>query len=102
MFLAEHFCKEEWHKKPLNRPEGFELHAHKKYKLESFNVNSWVRSKTGHLQEEGADVSIALVEQDINTLAEESADRSFTSDEFKQFFSIVLKEFDNILQMYYP
>jgi len=102
LFLARHFCKEEWSDKPLNRPESFELHAHKKYNLSLFNVNSWVRSKTGQLQEKGISIPIVLVEQDINTLAEDSDDKSFAPDEIKEFFSIILQEFDNILQMYYP
>jgi hypothetical protein len=102
LFLARHFCKEEWSDKPLNRPEGLELHAHKKYELSLFSVNSWVRSKTGQLQEEDTRIPIVLVEQDINTLAEDSDKKSFASEEIKEFFSIVLQEFDNILQLYYP
>ena len=33
VFLARHFCKEIWDEAPLNRPENFELHEHKRYPL---------------------------------------------------------------------
>jgi hypothetical protein len=33
MFLSRHFCKAEILQGPLNRPESFELHARKAYKL---------------------------------------------------------------------
>lgn len=50
LFLAKHFCRESWLTRPLNRPEHFELHAHKRFSLAGrFDVNSWVRSKTGKL-----------------------------------------------------
>jgi hypothetical protein len=103
LFLARHFCKERWHEAPLNRPEGFELHAHKKYKLSNeFEVNSWVRNKTGTLEVGDQKKAIVLVEQDINTLAEEATTRSFTTEEVLKFFNLVSGEYDKILQLYYP
>ena len=101
MFLAEHFCKPQWLKAPLNRPESFELHAHKKYQLDSgLKVNSWVRNKTGSLL---ADQSpVVVVEQDLNTLVEESSTNNFDSGAIRHFFSSVPAEFDTILNLYYP
>ena len=98
-FLAQHFCQERWLRAPLNRPENFELHAHKTFPMsESFVVNSWVRNKTGIAQVG----PVVLVEQDINTLSEEASSRDFSSDEISMFFALVRKEFDKILNLYFP
>ena len=103
MFLARHFCKDRWDKAPLNRPENFELHAHKKFALGTdFEVNSWARSKTGKLAGDGDDKLIILFEQDINTLAEGTAERDFSKAEIKKFFGAVASELDSILELYYP
>jgi len=102
-FLAEHFCQDRWLRAPLNRPEGFELHAHKSFKLGGrFQVNSWVRNKTGKLTEDDERRPIILVEQDINTLVEEVSTSAFSTDEMAAFFAAVTVEFDHILNLYYP
>ena len=44
--LAQNFCKGNLLEEPFNRPENFEIHSHKKYILDDFNVNSWVRCKS--------------------------------------------------------
>jgi hypothetical protein len=103
LFLARHFCKDRWDKAPLNRPENFELHAHKKFTLASgFEVNSWARSKTGKLSGDGDEKLIVLFEQDLNTLAEEASTRNFCEAEIKKFFGAVATELDSILGLYYP
>ena len=103
LLLARHFCKDTWNKAPLNRPENFELHAHKVFTLQnSFSVNSWVRNKTGNLTEDKVKKRIILIEQDLNTLAEEAKDRSFNSEDIALFFKQATKEFDAILNQYYP
>jgi len=103
IFLARHFCKDIWDEAPLNRPENFELHAHKVYNFEDiFRVNSWARSKTGHLTTKEKKSRILLFEQDINTLAEEAGKKSFNTDGVKKFFSAVTSEFQNILNLYFP
>ena len=97
--LIEHFCKERWLQRPLNRQANFELHAHKRFTMDNyFVVNSWVRNKTGSVESE----PIALVEQDINTLPEEAETRSFSTDETVRFFRAVVPELDLILSLYYP
>jgi hypothetical protein len=103
LFLARHFCKDIWDEAPLNRPENFELHAHKVFPLsDKFTVNSWARSKTGNLTEEKKKKRIVLFEQDLNTLAEEAKDNSFNSEDIALFFDQIIPEFDNILKQYYP
>ena len=99
-YLASHFCREDWFRAPFNRPDGFELHAHKRYTLADFEVNSWVRNKTGHLSKGQHSAPIVVVEQDLNTLAEEQHD--FDDDRIRQFYDIVATELDAILQLYYP
>jgi len=103
LYLASHFCKEPWLEKPFNRPENFELHAHKRFLLaERFEVNSWVRNKTGTLSSEKEKRLIVLVEQDLNTLSEHAGERSFSEAEIDDFFSAAVPEFDIILRTYYP
>ncbi len=74
LFLARHFCKEEWAETPLNRPESFELHAHKSFDMGPFSVNSWVRNRTANLVQSGQESPILSVEQDINTVLGVSPD----------------------------
>ena len=103
LFLARHFCDARWAKAPFNRPENFELHAHKTFTLaKRFSVNSWVRNKTGFAATEGGQVGVVLVEQDLNTLFEEIGERSFTPSDVREFFSAAHAEFDSILNLYYP
>jgi hypothetical protein len=102
--LAGHFCKAKWLEAPFNRPENFELHSHKRFQLPktSLTVNSWVRSKTGTVSSKENPQPVVLVEQDINTLAEEADQRDFNADEIDLFFTAANDEFDVILRLYYP
>lgn len=103
LFLARHFCKDRWDKAPLNRPENFELHAHKRFALASgFAVNSWARSKTGKLSGDGDEKLVILFEQDLNTLAEDTPGKNFSEAEIKKFFGAAATELDSILGLYYP
>lgn len=101
--LSRHFCKQTWHKAPLDTPGNFELHAHKRYFLDkAFQVNSWARSKTGKLTKKEEEVPVILFEQDINTLSEDIEQKDFGEAEIKHFFTAVVKEFDIILELYFP
>jgi len=103
LFLSRHFCKDRWYEAPLNRPENFELHAHKSFKLgDQFDVNSWVRSKTGKATSANESRSIVLLEQDINTLSEEAPNQDFSKEEIANFCNLIPSEFDSILELYYP
>lgn len=103
LFLASHFCQDRWLNGPLARTENFELHVHKTYVLvEKFHMNSWVRSKTGRATFGQESHPIILIEQDLNTLAEEMQARAFGDEDIKRFFSVIAQEFDAILRLYYP
>ncbi|MCH7591375.1 MAG: hypothetical protein IH989_01155 [Planctomycetes bacterium] len=103
VFLARHFCKERWDEAPLNRPENFELHAHKTFCLaDEFTVNSWARSKSGRLSKETDRRPVVLFEQDLNTLAEDANSRSFGEADTRRFFGNVTTELDTILHLYFP
>jgi hypothetical protein len=107
MTLARHFCQERWLVGPLNRPSDFELHAHKRFLLgETFQINSWFRCKTAIIQygkpESGVRSDVILVEQDFNTLAEESETREYTGDEMVSFFRHSPAELDVVLRLYFP
>jgi hypothetical protein len=102
--IAAHFCKESFLAMPFDKPSSFELHARKRYNFaESFEVNSWVRIKSGNLQYPSApSMPIVIVEQDINTIAEVMEDKQYTREEMVSFFLQILTEFNNILQLYFP
>ncbi len=103
LLLARHFCKDRWDKAPLNRPENFELHAHKRFTLTSdFTVNSWAKSKTGKMSGDGDEKLIVLFEQDLNTLTDGAPAKGFSEAEVRKFFGAVSTELDSILGLYYP
>lgn len=102
-FLASHFCKERWLAIPLNRPENFELHAHKRFALAGkWQVNSWLRSKTGRVALKDEGFAAVVVEQDLNSLAEEEATRDFPQEEISDYFAVAASEAKNVLELYYP
>jgi len=102
IFLSRHFCQDRWLRVPLNRPENFELHAHKRFTMDTLTVNSWARSKTGEKSSQNGTFKGILFEQDINTLKEDLDEKNFSGDEVKAFFDLALAEFDKILELYYP
>lgn len=101
-FLATHFCRDEWLEAPLNRPENFQLHAHKVYSpLEGWSINSWLRNKTSKLRD--SEDEIVLVEQDLNTLApSEASVNHYSREQIGSFFGFVPSELESILRLYYP
>lgn len=99
IFLAQHFCQPRWQEAPLNRPESFELHAHKSYDLKGFSVNSWFRAKSGLMTEREASTKVVLAEQDLNTVPRSQA---LSDDEISAFFAICPDELDHVLGLYFP
>jgi hypothetical protein len=99
--LARHFCRDQWLSGPLNRPEDFELHAHKKYRLaDSWNVNSWMRCKSARLA--ASNQPVVLIEQDLNTLSEEVESVEFVVADINRFFRRCIPEVQSILELYFP
>jgi hypothetical protein len=87
---------------PFNRPEAFEIHAHKRFKMGEFLVNSWVRCKSAIASSASEMQPIVLVEQDINTLAEDVPSKVFRKAEIEAFFAKVSTEARTILNLYFP
>lgn len=101
--LARQFCRDEMlgEQGPLNRPEGFELHAHKVFELPSeVNVNSWMRIRS--VQDAENVYRYVSVQQDMNTLAEESTQHNFVGRELATILSEMSMEFDIVLERYFP
>ena len=100
--ISHHFCRDEWLAGPINRPEQFEVHTLKKYRLEdTFELNSWFRCKSGTIirrQPEKAERKAILVEQDINT---QEGERLISKDEVRQYFSLAQEELDGIFRLYF-
>ena len=99
--LVQQFCRDEWLCGPLNRPEGFELHAHKVFSLvRGVPVNSWMRIKTARTGLGPYDH--VLVEQDINTLMEELETRKFDETQIASWFRETSSQLDFVLRLYFP
>jgi hypothetical protein len=103
--LSRHFCQQRWLDKPLNRPGDFELHAQKRFGLKGlFDVNSWVRCKTAISAKSAASsgANLILVEQDFNSLAEQTEERELSEDELRRFFEAAPQEMLRVLGLYFP
>lgn len=99
--LSRQFCRPKWLDGPLNRPEGFELHAHKTFDLlPGLAVNSWVKIKTA--KGGSPNYRYVVIEQDVNTLAPELETRKFSQRETSSVFRAASLELDSILSMYFP
>ena len=100
--LAAHFCKDEWLTTVLKQPEHFELHVLKRHALATgqFNVNNWFRVRTGRLVADSK--SAVLVQQDINTIAEEPESQRFEPEQIQAFFHEAIELDDQVLALYFP
>ena len=100
MALAKQFSRKALLDGPLNRPEGFELHAHKTFNLRpDLPVNSWIRIKTA--KGGTPDYRYVVVEQDINTLASELETRRFSKRATADMFKAASRELQGILNLYF-
>lgn len=105
--LVEKFCKQELQTSIFSRSENFEIHNHKQYRfqgtsIENLSVNSWLRCKTGEMIADDKPVPAIILEQDLNTLVEELAQRKFTPDEIQNYFERIANEATSILELYFP
>lgn len=101
--LAGRFCREKWLKEVFTNLSEFEIHSLKKIKLDEFMVNSWVRCKSGKLENKKKDTMLEIIHiiQDINTLAEELKIKKFTLKDVRKFISIVSSEHVSIIKKYF-
>ncbi len=99
--LIDYCCAEKWRKEALEASRSFELHSHKQYTLsDAYNINSWIRFKTGSVSLGGEASPIIIIEQDINTLAEEANETSYEIEQIVQFNGDVSSEMDAILESF--
>jgi hypothetical protein len=104
--LSRHFCQERWTDTALNRPQDFELHAHKVFRLgDLFDVNSWMRCKTGIKREKEREPAtkpnVILAEQDFNSLGEQMDSREIRERDVRKFFELAAPETDTVLRLYF-
>jgi hypothetical protein len=83
-------------KDALANQRSFELHSLRRTTIaEKFEVNSWVRFKSGQLTLPKTPVRpIILVEQDVNTLPEKADSASHSTEEIAAFYASAAKESD--------
>jgi len=101
--LIKRFCSPQAQKEPFNRSTTFEIHNHKVYTPHQgidYKVNSWVRCKSETLVPDNRPV--ILVQQDLNSLIEDTQALRFTVPEIRTFFNMAAKEADEILRKYFP
>jgi len=99
--IVEQFCKPGLQASLFKESKKFELHDHKEAQLQSFSVNSWVRFKSAQLVSENSVEPVLLIEQDTNTLAEETWQR-FTANQISEYFHLALENSEKTLQNYLP
>ena len=103
-YIVNKFCKDEFKEKggPFSGVKGFQVHSFKKYNRFGFNINSWVRVKSGNYSEDSKDsVPMVLMENDLNTFTmKEDPDRSFKEEELKIFFKKVPDHLREIIELY--
>ena len=98
--IAHKFARADYVAGLLENPEAFELHAHNIIVLgKGLSVNSWTRVKAQKPQGQDSQV---VIEQDINTLAEESGSRRFQSEDVRATFGLALAEFDKMIELCFP
>ncbi len=101
--IVSKFCRNELIDTLFKDPESFELHCHKRYKLSGlYNVNSWMRLKTGFIRLKEKNQKVLVVEQDINTFHEELNTANFIESEIEDFFKHLPDEIDSIIKYYFP
>jgi len=102
--IAIHFCEKNYIEAPFDRPSSFELHSLKKYELvKTFDVNSWVRIKSGIVQfKKEVARPIIIAHQDINTSPELMDKRVYKDADISKYFINVANELDKILKLYFP
>lgn len=100
--LARHFCRDAWQDQVLDGAESFELHVHRRTQLaDRFAVNARLRSATGVAANIAAPSTI-VVEQDLNTLADDLDAKDFQGPEMAEFFTLAAREHDTALELAYP
>jgi len=99
LIIAQHFCKDRWFSNAAP-PENFEVHFHKKCEFSGFNVNNWFRCKSGFLVKDKA--KVIIVEEDINTLAEDLAAKDFDLSKITNFLRDSFKKQRELLETYFP
>jgi hypothetical protein len=94
LLFANQFCKEGVVQKVRGSLENFEIHVHQRKKIaDAFDVNNWIRFKTGVLTIPKTPVrKIGLVEQDINTVTEGVPDRVFDTNDLRTFINAAIME----------
>lgn len=90
------FPEETLLKDALANQRSFELHSLRRTTIaEKFEVNSWVRFKSGQLTLPKTPVRpIILVEHDVNTLPEKADSASHSTEEIAVFYASAQKESD--------
>jgi hypothetical protein len=107
MEIAAHFCQSRWlvEDGPINRPENFEIHSHKRFVLPTFGrINSWLKCKSAVMQKKGTEESqpAIVVEQDFNSLNADDENASIDEGFIRAFFSVSPSELRKILDLYFP
>jgi len=100
--LKHYFCNQATIANSLKRSETFELHNHKRYNIERIGlaVNSWVRCKSVKIGED--ELPAVSIEQDINSLSEETEKTMFDAAALVDIFSVLCEEAAAILKRYFP
>ena len=100
-YLVKKFVNKDEYYNTFKDLNAFELHALKKYGMEGFDINSWIRIKTANLKDKSRTPVIAI-ENDLNTFSiEEKPNNSFVVDDIGKFFKESSKQIVEITNLYF-
>lgn len=100
--LIEKFCRPELHDFFINQSEEFGVNHYQRLALQNFQVNLWMKYKTGRVERNDHKFKAAIVHQDFNTLEEELEERNFSLEEIRNYFHLVAQQADTVLHHYLP
>lgn len=98
-FCLPHLVEESSDSAPLRHSHSFRLDNLKKYDspLNGRRVNSWIRFLCDAVNEQDG----IFIEQDLNTLNEETESTAFQREEIERFFAWVPDEMQHIVSLYF-
>jgi len=99
--LVDRFSSEEAKSSLFVDSQSFEIHNHRLYKLPltDYDINGWVRCKSGIL--EPLKIPVLVVEQDINTPVEANLVH-FNGTQLAEFVGTAFREMTSTLDLYFP
>ncbi|WP_353930780.1 hypothetical protein WJM97_21330 [Okeanomitos corallinicola TIOX110] len=100
--IIERLCKPELQNTIFKNTKNLDFRNHQRIILDNCDVNSVMTCKTGLMKINDIESQGVIVEQDLNTLAEEMEQRSFKIEDLKKYFQLAAEEAELNLKIHFP